>query len=55
MIDNKKQVLEKRLSLLIGFDEVSDLVEHCLSLGTSEELSEFLTSLLGVYNDEIKR
>lgn len=46
--DSSRRALEGHLALLLGFDEVSDVFEHLLTIEEEDDLSEYLSALLGL-------
>lgn len=55
MSSSDKVELEKRLASLIGFDDVSELLDHAISFSTENELLEYMSSLLGQSGDNLQR
>lgn len=47
-IASRRKALEHHLGSLLGFDDVSDVLEHLLTIDTSEDLLEYLSQLLGL-------
>ena len=46
--DSSRRALEGHLASLLGFDEVSDVFEHLLTIEEEDDLSEYLSALLGL-------
>jgi len=46
--DSSRKALEGHLASLLGFDEVSDVFEHLLTIEEEDDLSEYLSALLGL-------
>ena len=46
--DASRRALEGHLASLLGFDEVSDVFEHLLTIDAEDDLAEYLSALLGL-------
>ena len=51
--DSSRRALEGHLASLLGFDEVSDVFEHLLTIEEEEDLSESLSALLGLDGEAV--
>ena len=51
--DSSRRALEDHLASLLGFDEVSDVFEHLLTIEEEDDLSEYLSALLGLEGEAV--
>ncbi|KAL7565481.1 hypothetical protein ACA910_012220 [Epithemia clementina (nom. ined.)] len=54
--NNQRDILLQELAQLLGFDDgASDVLDHLLTIDSSEDLLDYLSQLLGSANDPVKQ